>query len=222
MQKTILILLVGILLASCAQTKLTVSWKRDDSAPKEFEKIGVAVILPSEPHRLAVEEAVTEKLKTSGVNAEMTFYKFMLAGRKDILSELTFEKGELKKIAIEKIKENKYDALMVVTLLDARSERRYVQSNIGITPYFDPAYAAYNQPYYDFLENAYRAMYNYGYYETTTIVFLESNLYDTKTGNLLWTGQSETTNMESLQKEADQFSKIIVNDLIKKKVFEVK
>lgn len=222
MQKTILILLVGILLASCAQTKLTVSWKRDDSAPKEFEKIGVAVILPSEPHRLAVEEAVTEKLKTSGVNAEMTFYKFMLAGRKDILSELTFEKGELKKIAIEKIKENKYDALMVVTLLDARSERRYVQSNIGITPYFDPAYAAYNQPYYDFLENAYSAMYNYGYYETTTIVFLESNLYDTKTGNLLWTGQSETTNMESLQKEADQFSKIIVNDLIKKKVFEVK
>lgn len=222
MQKVLMILLASIMFASCAQTKLTVSWKRDDSAPKNFKKVGVAVILPSEPHRVAVEEAVTEKLKAAGINAEMTFYKFMLAGRKDILSELTFEKGELKKIAIEKIKENDYDALLVVTLLDARSERRYVQSNVGITPYFDPAYAAYNQPYYDFLENAYSAMYNMGYYETTTIVFMESNLYDTKGGDLLWTGQSETTNMESLKKEADQFSKIIVNDMVKKKVLEGK
>ena len=58
-------------------------------------------------------------------------------------------------------------------------------------------------------------MYDPGYYATDKNYYLEINLYDAKTEELVWSAQSETTNPSSIETFSNSFSQLVVNQLIK-------
>ena len=58
-------------------------------------------------------------------------------------------------------------------------------------------------------------MYDPGYYATDKNYYLEINLYDAKTEELVWSAQSETTNPTSIETFSNSFSQLVVNQLIK-------
>jgi hypothetical protein len=58
-------------------------------------------------------------------------------------------------------------------------------------------------------------MYDPGYYATDKNYYLEINLYDAKTEELVWSAQSETTNPSSIETFSYSFSQLVVNQLIK-------
>jgi len=53
--------------------------------------------------------------------------------------------------------------------------------------------------YYGFYGTTYAAVHEPGYFDTSTTLKLETNLYSVATNDLVWTGQSETIDPESLE-----------------------
>ena len=108
--------------------------------------------------------------------------------------------------------------MLLVSLLDANKETRYVSNVVTVGTYYDPTFPVYTQSYYDYYSYVYNTTYSSGYYTTETTYFLETNLYDIETEKLVWTAQTKTEDMTSVATEANVLAKILVKDIIEKKV----
>jgi len=61
-----------------------------------------------------------------------------------------------------------------------------------------------------------------GYSSTSTIVRLETNLYDVKTEKLIWSGQSKTWSKDSKDQIINDVIKTVINNLQKNKLIAPK
>jgi hypothetical protein len=218
MNKSIQILIAGLLLIACAgSTKLTVSYTSKDLQPKKYTKLAIVALTNSDPNRLVIEEALADQFEMIGVHAVSTFNIFPLAGRPDVLSEMDLDEETVKNHIRETVMKNNIDALMIISLLDSRQTERYVSVPVSGVSYY-PSYPAYGYAYYDYYYYAYGATHTRGYYTSETTYFVEINLYDTNTEKLIWTGQTKTENINSIEAEAPQFARVIVRDIQYKKV----
>ncbi len=62
---------------------------------------------------------------------------------------------------------------------------------------------------------AYGEVYSPGYTVKVTTISLESNLYDTSSGNLVWSTRSESINPSMTKKYVDELVKLFTGDLKK-------
>jgi hypothetical protein len=206
----ILSLLLLVFLSSCSSTSLLVSWNEKSSPPKNYRKMAVVVMAPDVSKRASVESAVADQLKAKGFNAHATFNTFPFAGK---IGDLGLDKETVEEKIKQRINDNGFDGVLTIVLLDAKKEQRYVEgTSISL------AAPVYQYPYYGYYSYAYATVYDGGYYTTSTSYFLESNLYDVASGKLIWTAQTKTEDPSSIDKEAVNFSRIIVDDLLTKKV----
>jgi len=191
-------------------TKLTASWGDKTIQPKKYSKVAVVVLSPNTENRAIVETAVAQQFNASGVKAVATFNTFPFAGK---ISGIAMDTTGLQQKIRQKITDNNMDAVLTIVLLDAKKEQRFVQgSSISI------AAPVYSYPYYGYYNYAYATVYDGSYYKNTTTYFVESNLYDVASGKLIWTGQTTTEDPESLDKEAPNFARVVVQDILAKNV----
>ena len=220
-------LLIVFLSVGCSPTtQLTASWKRDE-APKSFKKLSVAALLPNMSSRAIIESAVAGSLRSEGINSKATFDLFPLAGREGLVEKMGLSQEEFRAKVKDKVTKNGIDGLLVITLFDKQQEERYVEG-AGFTisgaypvPYSATggySYPVYGYSYYDYYYYSYARISEPGYWKTTTTYFLESNLYDVESGKLIWTGQTTSKDPKSVEKEAEIFGDLIVNELIGKNV----
>ncbi|GEM_PF-716706 len=227
-----LILASVIFVAACStSTKLIGSWQNKDHTQNHFDKLGVVAITPSESGRYLIERAVASNLKTKSINAMPTYEVFPFAGRMGGVMSKSENPEALKAKIKSKVEENKFDALMIISLLDQQKEQRYVQdynSNywMGGTGYYGTPMVV---PGAAMMPVSYGAYYNYysynlgvayesGYYVEDVTYFLECNLYDVVKEELLWTARTKSTNIKSVEEEASKFADMVVKDIIAKKV----
>ncbi len=210
-KSTLLVLSLLALFNACQTTKLVGSWKKPEATPKKFTSLGVVAMIPNMSNRTLVETSVAGELRSKGIAATATFDIFPLAGKKDIVKELDIDPEELKKMVKARIQKFEFDAILIVGVLDVQKESRY---NQGAS--FSFAFPVYDYTYYGYYNYAYSTIHYPGYYTTNTTYFVESNLYDVNTENLIWTGQTKTEDPQSVAKEAPDFAKLIVNEMISK------
>lgn len=218
MKKTIGAIIISIILLSCSSTKLQVSYTQENHQPKKYYKLAVLALTSTDPNRLVLEEAVAEKFTSSGVTAISTFNIFPLAARKDVLADMSFTEEELEKHLKKTIKKFKIDAFMIISVLDTRTTKRYVSETMGYGGYYSNVWPVYGYSYYNYYSYAYNTTRSTGYYTIDKTYILETNLYDVETEKLIWTGQTKTEGMSSIENEAPKFAKIIVWDILGKKV----
>lgn len=208
-----------ILFACGTATKLNTSIKAPEVQAKNFKKLAVLAFLPARTNRAIVEEAVEKALLDQGIKGRVTYDMFPLAGDKELIQKMNLDPEGLKAVVREKVTENNIDGLMTISLLDAKSEDRYVEGSsfsVGVPLYsIDPIYGYTYSDYYNY---AYATVSKPGYYVRSTTYFIECNLFDIATEKMIWTGQTTTKDPASIEKEATIFSKIIVDDLLQKKV----
>lgn len=227
----ITLLLFSLLFVSCGpSTKLVRSWVNEDDTPKSYEKLAVVGMTPNESSRYLIERAVVKDLTDDGFKAIATYEIFPLAGRMNDLQDLIKDKEDLKRRVVQKVEENKIDALMMISIFDIQKEQRYVNDQNytmgGAGYYGSPYYGGtgyYGTPmmrgsYYNYYAYSIGTIYNDGYYVDDYTYFVECNLYDVASEKLLWTGRTKTVNMESVEEEVVYFSEIVIKELIKKKV----
>lgn len=222
---------VAVVSACSSSTKLVGSWKNKEVTDSHFEKLGVVAITPNESGRYLIERAVAANLKNNNINAMPTYEVFPFAGRMGEVMSKSENPEALKARIKSKVEENKFDALMIISLLDKQKEERWVQEYdnnywMGGTGYYGTpmvvpgaavmpiSYGAYYNYYSYNLGVAYQS----GYYTEDITYFLECNLYDVAKEQLLWTAHTKSTNIKSVEEEAQKFADMVVKDILSKKV----
>ena len=104
-------------------------------------------------------------------------------------------------------------AVVAVSLIRRETASHYVPGSYG----YAPVYNYYGRFWGSYLW--YPAFYSPGYYEQDKIYYLETNVYDVKTEELIWSAQSETYNPENLSGFSRELANLITDRLIKDGIF---
>lgn len=204
MKTTNALLLISVfLMISCATSQqVTRSWVNPEfDTNKNYQNIFLAVLTEDEAARQLVEKELALRLTNINVNAIKS---------SEVLPA-NFEYGKVDKERIaQAVESSDADGIFTIALLDVKTEERYIAPQYfdsgfgGMTFYSDfGAYYSYRTP----------QIYSPGYYSTTKTYILESNLYDAKSKDLLWTVQSKAFNPSNFTKFLEGYSKVMSDQL---------
>ena len=207
MKKNLIIILTAVCLTACTPgTQITGSWKNNDAqaAATHIGAILVTALTPRVNARQSIENDLARALEEKGYKTiksmEVLPPTFTDGGKPD--------KEEL----LSRIGNAGADAILTVALIDEETESRYVPGNAGYAPM--PRFGYYGT-FWGYYNTWYPTLYSPGYYEDDKVYFIETNLYDADTEELLWSAQSETYNPTSLPDFASEFAEAVVSRMQK-------
>ena len=203
--KVIIAALLISLLGGCSSSKIMHSWKSDALATGKYNKILVVGLNGDDniAMRAKMEEHLVGDLKALGYQAISSLQEYgpkALATREE-------------ETVLNELKSSGVDAVITIVLLDKEKEKHYVPGEVYYSPYF-----IYQRNFWGYYRTMYGRIYSKGYYTTSTRYFWESNLYDLKSKELLYSVQTESFDPASLESMAHEYGKLIVKDIVKKQV----
>ncbi len=182
----------GVLIISCAGTKLTHTWVDEAHRGNPVSDILVIGLTykDNEEVRRSFEDSFVRHLRAAGIEAISSVDAI------SIPANMKLEKEEILK-AVNKFNN---DAVIITHLVDKESKDSYSRDlgSRGFYGYYGHAYSRSS-----------------GYSRTRTTVLLATNLYDVKTEKLIWSGKSETLNPDSTKQMIDDVIKEVIKDLQK-------
>ena len=196
-------LIIAILMWSCVPTtRITGTWKSPNAASKDYDKIVVAALTDNIRARETVESHIQAQLRARGVEVARSI---------DLFPPTASSKGGPDvDLLLDKLKAQNYDAIMTIALIDEQTETRYVPGNYGYAPITRFGWYGRFRGYYTYW---YPTIYDPGYYTEEKIYFLETNLYDEDTENLVWSAQSQSYSPSSLRKASEKLAELTVSRL---------
>ena len=193
-----------IVLTSCSTTKLTSVWMDSKKEGKSYNDLLIIGIAKEEHNRRLFEEQFTTQLTAAGIESEVSYR---------ILPEGTEINRDTVAAAI---KGKNIDAVIVTHMVSVKEETVYRQ-NMDYRPTYG---------YYNGLYNYYPHVNSYvsqpGYYTTHDVVILETNLYEVKSEELVWSAQSRSFAPESAKEVIDDLVKLAIKDLQEKGLIKSK
>lgn len=193
---------------SCASsTRFTGSWKKPDFPnTKQYQKVFVVALTENQAARTLVEDELAYYARKQGADAVKSYKVF----------PPTFSKTSppAKEALLEVIRSTGSDIIFTVSLLEQSNKSRYVPGNMSYPAYYPLRFSYYGQ-FYGYYNAMYPITYETGYYTTDRIYYLESNLYDSQTEELLWSAQSKTVNPSNLENFVHSYSQSLLKKLVK-------
>ncbi len=188
---------VLLVLAGCgASTRFVNTWKAPDTAPlalRPGDTVVAMVISRNEVNRRSGEDALAAELSRRGLRVIPAY------------TVLTVEQAMDKERALEVLRNTGAVAAFVVRPLRTEHQATYVPPT-----YTAPVPYGRWGPYYGY---GWGAAYSPGYVVHDTVVRLEILAYDLRDEKLVWAGQSETTNPDSLDAFARDVVKAAVREM---------
>ena len=175
----------AFLIISCAGTDVTQKQVDDAYKEKPVSDILVIAITGNEHNRRSFEKKFVAYLKSVGVDAVASEESIPMPPDLDLKKEMI----------LSAVNQYENDAVIITQLIG--KEARDVYNRGGVT----------RMGYFSYSRNP-------GYSSTSTTVRLETNLYDAKTGKLIWSGMSKTLSKDSTDH--------IMNDVIKAVITKLK
>jgi len=203
--KYLLACLMAVYCLACSTTtEVTGSWKNPDVTLKPMNTVLVTALTGRNNARQTVETDLANALQKDGIKSVRSL---------DILPpSFTSSKEPDKEALLKKIKGSNVDAILTVALIDQTTESHYVPGSYGYAPMTRFGYYGRFWGYYT---NWYPTLYSPGYYTEEKTYFLETNLYDAHTEELIWSAQSETYNPSSLDSFSKEFSATVLSEMKK-------
>ena len=199
-------LTICLLLLNCGglNTKMTGSWKNEDKLKNSsYNSVFIAVMGPSVEAKNMLENELAYRVNNRGAKAFKSHDIFVSTFSKDNLPE----KSEMLKI----IRDTGAETIFTVALKDKETTTRYVP---GTSTYYAPMGYGYYGNFYGYYSNFYPMAYEPGYYKEDKIFYVESNLYDTETEELIWSAQSKTYNPDSSEDFVKDYTQALIDRLI--------
>ncbi|MEW6684545.1 MAG: hypothetical protein AB1451_16760 [Nitrospirota bacterium] len=187
-----LVPLFTVTLIGCAATKVTSVWK-DETYAKKPHKVLTVAILKSTTNRMVLEDEFTLRLKQKGLDAS--------AGHTILSKDEPANKDAL----AASLKENGFDTLFLVRLVDQRSQQTYVAG---------AAYPA-GATWPGYYGAGYNMMYTPGYVVEDQFAIAEANVYDVDSEKLIWTAATETWIKASERKLIQEYADLMMKEMQK-------
>lgn len=196
-------LLCGMLsgCASGPSTKLVSAWQLQGYNSTGFRTVLVVGVSREGGRRRTFEDAFCYQLKGRGVTAIPSY-------------TLIPEDGQASNDKLEAaIRESGAQGVLTTRMLGTNTKVDYNQGLYQAVPvYVDSFYGYYGTAYaYTYVPMA----------ETTTVVTLETDVFDATTLKMVWSGTTQTTDPTSLRQEMAAFAKVIIDEMAKRGVLAV-
>ncbi len=206
---TILIASVTFL-SSCATTKITQTWIEPDHK-KVYNNLLIIALVQSEQNRRAYESNFVEELRSIGVGAEASYT--LIKGDQKINRETV-------KKAIEGMD---IDAVLVTNLVAIKVEEVY-RPAMDYMPMYGGAYyggyrgglGLYSYPYMTTYARS------PGYFTTYESYTIETQLYDVKSGELVWSARSNSFAPGSADEVIVDLTKLLIDNMKEKNIIGIK
>jgi hypothetical protein len=200
-----------LLLTGCRPaTEVTATWTNPQAQEINYNNVLVFAITERVSVKQSLETALAEELRAEGINASTSIEEFPPRLRDQAI--------ESKSDMMEIIEGNRYDAVLTVAIVDEETETRYVPG-AGARPWAPMGRFGYYGNFWGYYNHWSPFMYDPGYYQEDKIYFIETNLYDASTEQLVWSAQSESMNPNRLESLSDQLAEVTVNELSEKNFF---
>lgn len=186
-------------IVSCSGTKLTQKQVNENFIGKPVSNILVIAIADKPKKRISFENKFVAQLKAAGVEAVSS------AEEVPMPPDLKLTKEDI----IDVVKKFNNDAVIVSHVKSIKDKFIHTQGQASLASfysYYGVVYGYVNSP---------------GYTGTETEVRLETKLYDVKTEQLMWSGESKTGNIESEKEFMNDVIKTVIEDLQKNRMIAV-
>ena len=190
------LIVITALIAGCSSTKITSSWREPDKTVviEKLNKVLVLALFKDETSRHKAEDQMAGYLNGKGVVS----YSYLAAA---------FNKAD-EDLLRNKLKADGFDAAVTMRLVDVDKEKIYTPGNTS----FYPSYYRNFSGYY------YRSWSNYstpGYYTTTKTYSIETNVYSIKEDKIIWSGLTETSNPDGVQKMTEEVAHLVYKKMLR-------
>lgn len=186
----------GILTVSCAGTRLSQTWVDEARRGEPVADVLVIVIADKARNREAFEKKFVRQLQAAGVEAVASGEAIPMP------RDLKLEKDVIRQ-AVEKYGS---DAVIISHLAGLEKEEVFTRTG--------PVYGGY----YNYYGYVFDRVHDPGFSGEVATVRLETNLYDVKTEQLLWSGQTTSENVTSVDTVIDEVIALVIKDLQKQKL----
>lgn len=196
-------LFLFVLINSCSapSTVITGTWEKEN-AEQEYENVMVAALTAAETPKAILEQKLAQTLEEEeDVNAIKSVNRIPAGA---------VENDEQKEKVFQQLKNENVEAILTVSVIDKDTEARYVPGTVVYDPL---ATAGYYNTFWGYYNYWYPHMAEPGYYSLDKVYYLESNVYDADTEELVWSAQSQTYNPNDLENFAENYSEEIVEQL---------
>jgi len=184
---------ITFLIIACAGTELSQTQVDDAYKGEPVSNILVIAVTGNEHNRRSFEKKFVARLKSIGVDA------FASEEAIPMPADLKLKKETI----LNAVNQYENDAVIITQLIG--KEKKDVHTRGGATRI-----------------GFFRYSHDPGYSSTSTTVRLETNLYDAKTGKLIWSGKSKTWSKESTDKIINDVIKTVINNLQENKLIAPK
>lgn len=192
--------LFSVLACSTSRNTAGVWFNKEKFEGKKFTKVFIVVLTENIEARRQVESELYDAAKARGIAAVRS------------IDELPPSYLDIKGPSNEKIKDavkkSNCDGIFEVTLLRKEEEVHYVP---GIVSYRPSLYWHWNGNMWHYYNRWYPVVMTPGYYNKEKEYFIQSNLYDVASEELMLSVQSDIYNPSSLR----SFSKLYVKDVVR-------
>lgn len=200
------------LLVSCgSSTSISESWTNkeafNNAQAKSYNNIFIVALTGNMAARTLIEDELAFYAEKNGRTAIKSHQVF----------PATFTQGNApsKETIMEVIRDSGADAIFAVSLLEKETESRYVPGTTNYAYGYNPLSYSYYGSFYGYYNTMYPIAYDPGYYTTDKVYYLESNLYDAASEELIWSAQSKTYNPSSLEKFTQDYTEALIKRMEK-------
>lgn len=204
MKRIILLLVALFAMGACEKgptTTIPLAWKNPSYQGGGFKKLFVIGVAQDDPSRRLFEDTFAKAIASEGASAQASWGHLPKTGK------LTEEEVR------GAIEGGDFDGVLITRLLSVDQNQEYVPPSTHSVP---TTYYGYG--YYGYYGASYSIVHEPGYYKTNTHFRLETNLYSVATGDLVWSGQSDTLNPESLAEVIDSMTAAVAKKLKSEKL----
>ena len=196
--KLLTALLAIAALVGCHKTSTTIpaAWKNPNYAGGAFQKLFVIGVGPHDGDRRLFEDTFAKALSYEGASAQASWAQLPQS------EQLTEEQ------VLGAIEGGDFDGVVITHLLSVDQEEEYVPPTTRTVPT-----THYGHGYYGYYGTSYAVVHEPGYYKTNTTFRIQTNLYSVASGDLVWSGRSDTLNPESLTDVIDSMTAAVAKKL---------
>ncbi|MFV0555141.1 MAG: hypothetical protein ACK5LR_10630 [Mangrovibacterium sp.] len=206
MRKITFILLIALSFTACKSVQEITKAHVNEAAlnHKTFEKVCVLAMMPDTDMKERLEKRMVKALNKKGINS--------VASAEIAPNKLKSLRGVSVEMLDSILKESGCDALYTISLLDTKTESKFIHNTetIGTAAKFSFIYYEDYQSFYSYRNSAEHQ--GDGMQEQTTYV-VESVLYDVKTNQYVWSVQSEAIQPASIKSWMRTYSDQMVEKL---------
>jgi hypothetical protein len=200
--------MTALILIACTSTKESTGvWvNKDKIQGKSFSKVFV-VAMSADPEARSTVENDLARIATSRGHEVVKSIDVIQTDLKD-------PKLPTKDEVVAKVKESGCDGVFVAAVLKKEESVGYTA---GTTAYSVQPYQTYYTGYYTYW---YPSVSTPSYYDHEKTYFMQSNLYDVASEEIMWSVQSKVFSPESIKKFSQAYTSTLVKQLEKEKLIK--